>query len=171
MRFPMAFDWINLLLPVVLAVHNADEYARYDDFVNAYHPRLAKKLTSRPVIRSAAILLTLFVALQAGLAYVYKGGILLASCKVAIFALLLNAISHCVLSLKRRRILPGTLSAVLLVMPYSVAAIVIMRAGFGDSYSYLLLLAALGAITVPLAVILFLWIGYGISQLEARNQP
>jgi hypothetical protein len=152
-------------------VHNVDEYAKYDDFVNAYHPRLARKLTSRPVIRHAAILLTVFVALLAGLAYIYKGGIFAAICKVAIFALLLNAIGHCVLSLKRRRILPGTLSAALLIMPYSIVAIVIMRADFGDSYSYLLLLAALGAITVPLTVILFLWLGYGICRLEARNQP
>ena len=166
----MALEWINLLLPIVLAVHNADEYARYDDFVDAYHPRLTKKLTSRPVIRNAVTLLTVVVALVAGLAYVYKGGVFVTICKVAIFALLLNAISHCVLSLKRHRILPGTVSAALLVMPYSIAAIVIMRSDCGDSYWYLFSLAAVGAITVPLAIMLFLWLGYGISRWEARKQ-
>lgn len=166
----MAFDSINLLLPVVLAVHNFDEYAEYDAFVEAYHPRLARKLTSRPVIRDAVILLTVFVAVLTGLAYFFKGGVFAAMCKVAIFALLLNAISHCVLSLKRRRILPGTWSAVLLILPYSIVAITIMRNDFGDSYPHLLLLAALGAITVPLTIIAFLWLGYGIDQLQARNQ-
>jgi hypothetical protein len=62
------------------------------------------------------------------------------------------------------------LSAVLLVLPYSVVAIFFMRTGFGDSYSHLLFLTALGAITVPLTVLLFLWIGYGISRLEAKDQ-
>jgi hypothetical protein len=166
----IAFDWVTLLLPLVLAVHNADEYARHDDFIRAYHSRLAKALTSRPAVRYAAIFLTLAVALMAGFAYVYKSGVFVAICKVSIFALLLNAISHCALSLKHRTILPGTLSAALLVMPYSIVAIVIMHADLRDSYSYLFLLAALGAITVPLAVILFLWIGYAICRLETGNQ-
>ncbi len=89
---------------------------------------------------------------------------------VAIFALLLNAISHCALSLKRHRVLPGTWSATLLILPYSLVAITVMRADFGDSYRSLLLLAGLGAIAVPLTIIVFLWLGYGINRLQARNQ-
>jgi hypothetical protein len=166
----MALDWITLLLPLVLAVHNVDEYAKYEDFVKAYHPRLSKKLTARPVIRNAVALLTVSVALLAGLAYMYQGGVLRTVCKVAVFALLLNAISHCMLSLKRRRILPGTMSAAVLILPYSVVAIVIMHSECGDSYSFLALLAALGALTVPLATALFLGLGYGMSRWEARHQ-
>jgi hypothetical protein len=83
---------------------------------------------------------------------------------------MLNAISHCVLSLKRRRILPGTLSAALLVLPYSVVAIMITHSESGDSYSDLALLAALGALTVPLAIALFIGLGYGISRWEIGRQ-
>jgi O-antigen/teichoic acid export membrane protein len=167
---PTALDWITLLLPLVLAVHNADEYARYEDFVEAYHPRLNKKLTARPVIRNAVVLLTVSVALLAGFSYMYKSDVLRAVCKLAILALMLNGVSHCVLSLKRRRILPGTLSAALLVLPYSVVAIVVMRSESGDSYAHLALLAALGGLMVPLAIALFLGLGYGISRWEARGQ-
>lgn len=167
---PTALDWITLSLPLVLAVHNLDEYAKYEDFVNAYHPRLSKKLTTRPVIRNAAVLLTVSVALLAGFSYVYNDDVLRTMCTVAVFALMLNAISHCMLSLKRRRMLPGTLSAALLVLPYSVVAIVITYAESGDSYSDLALLAALGALTVPLAIALFIGLGYGISRWETRRQ-
>ncbi len=45
-----------------------------------------------------------------------------------------------------------------------------MRADFGDSYRSLLLLAGLGAIAVSLTIIVFLWLGYGINRLQARNQ-
>lgn len=163
-RVPTALDWITLLLPLVLAVHNLDEYAKHEDFVDAYYPRLSRKLTARPVIRNAVVLLTVSVALLAGFSYVYNDDVLRTICTVAIFALMLNAISHCVLSLKRRRILPGTLSAVLLVLPYSVVAIMITHSESGDSYSHLALLAALGALTVPLAIALFIGLGYGISR-------
>jgi len=165
----VSFESIELVLPIVLAVHNADEYARYEEFVHAYHSRLGKNLTSRPVVRYAATLLTLFVAVLSGLAYAFKDHVFVSMCKVAIFALTMNAISHCVLSFRRRRILPGTLSAALLVLPYSVFAVANMLGGGGDSYSDLLILAVLGVITVPVAVMLFLWIGYGISRLEARG--
>jgi O-antigen/teichoic acid export membrane protein len=167
---PTALDWITLLLPLVLAVHNLDEYAKYEDFVSTYHPRLSRKLTARPVIRNAVILLTVSVALLAGFSYVYNDDVLRTICTVAIFALMLNAISHCVLSLKRRRMLPGTLSAAVLVLPYSVVAIMITRSESGDSYSRLALLAALGALTVPLAIALFIGLGYGISRWETRRQ-
>jgi O-antigen/teichoic acid export membrane protein len=169
-RVPTALDWITLLLPLVLAVHNLDEYAKYEDFVNAYHPRLSKKLTARPVIRNAVVLLTVSVALLAGFSYVYNDDVLRTICKVAIFALMLNAISHCVLSLKRGRILPGTLSAALLVLPYSVVAVMITHSESGNSYSDLALLAALGALTVPLAIALFIGLGYGISRWDTRRQ-
>jgi hypothetical protein len=38
----MTFVALNLLFPIVLAIHNVDEYSRYDDFIRAYHPRLSE---------------------------------------------------------------------------------------------------------------------------------
>jgi len=57
-----------LLFPVVLAIHNIDEYIRYDDFVRSCPSWLAKKLT-RPIVRSAAVLLTLAAAVLVTLTY------------------------------------------------------------------------------------------------------
>ncbi|MGC9292817.1 MAG: HXXEE domain-containing protein [Acidobacteriaceae bacterium] len=166
----MTFDALDLLFPIILAIHNIDEYSCYDDFVRAFHPRLAKKLTTRRVIRDAAILLTLAVAVLGALTYVYKGAVLTMISKVAIFALLLNGIGHCVLSIKRRALVPGTLSAVALVLPYSVIAIVIMRTSTGDTFRSLFCYALFGALSIPLAVLSFLWISYGLSQLIAHTR-
>jgi len=47
----MTFAAVNLLFPVVLAIHNFDEYSRCDDFIRAYHPRLGEKLATRRVFR------------------------------------------------------------------------------------------------------------------------
>ena len=165
----MTFDAFNLLFPVILAIHNIDEYARHDDFFLAHHSRLAKKLTTRRVIRDAAILLTLTVALLDVLTYVCKADVLMTISKISIFALMINGIGHCVLSLRRGTMLPGTLSAATLVLPYSVIAMVVMRTNLGDSSWSLLRFAAFGALAAPLVIIFFLWISYGIFRLVART--
>lgn len=158
-----------MLLPLLVAVHNLDEYARYDDFVCAYHSRFLAKQVSRPAMRNTLVAVTVFVAVIAGLAYIHKGGIYVALCSITILAFMENAIGHCVLSLKRRTLIPGTLSAAVLVLPYSIVAIAAMRADLASSYSSLLLFAACGAAAMPLFIVGFLWLGYGISRLQIKH--
>ena len=168
MKLSTAFEWVTVLLPLLVAVHNVDEYARYDDFVRAYHSRFLAKRVSRPAMRNTLIAVTLFVAMIAWLAYVHKG-VYVALCNITILAFMENAIGHCVLSLKRRTLVPGTLSAAVLVLPYSIVAIASMRADLASSYSSLLLLAACGAVAMPLFIIGFIWLGYGISRLQIKH--
>jgi hypothetical protein len=169
MKLSTAFEWVTVLLPLLVAVHNADEYARYDDFVRAYHSQFLAKQVSRPALRNTLIAVTLFVTAIAGLAYVHKGGVYVVLCNITIFAFMENAIGHCVLSLKRRTVVPGTVSAAMLVLPYSVVAIASMRADLAASNSSLLLFAACGAVAMPLFTAGFLWLGYGISRLQVRH--
>ena len=166
----MTFLVLSLLLPVVLAIHNFDEYARYDGFVRIYHSRLPERVTTRRVVRNAAILLTLAVAALGALTYTNRSPFLVALSKVTIFALLVNGIGHCITSLKRRTLVPGTLTAITLVLPYSVIALVVMRTNLGDSGWSLLRYAAFGALAIPLATISFLWLGYGVSRLTTREE-
>jgi hypothetical protein len=163
----MSFTALNLLFPVVLAIHNFEEYSRYDDFVRAYHARWPAKFRARPVMRDAAVLLTLAVAVLDGLTYFYKGAVLVAISEIAIFALMLNGVAHCILSLKGRSWIPGTLSAVALVLPYSAIAIASMRFRMGESIRSLVVYAVLGGLATPLAIALFLSISYGFSLLKA----
>ena len=81
-----------------------------------------------------------------------------------------NGIGHCVLSLKRRKLAPGTFSAVVLVMPYSLLAIASMRASLGDSLSSLITYAIYGALVIPVSTLSFLWLSYGFVYLAARTQ-
>lgn len=163
----MAFNVLVLLFPIVLAIHNFDECARYEDFIKTYHARLPEKLTTRAAIVGAATALTIAaVALCLG-AVIWKTPFLMLVAKVSICALLLNAISHCVLSLKRGKWLPGTLSASILVLPYGIVALVVMRTVLGDSAGDIIRYALLGAITIPLTVAVFLLVGFGITRLRA----
>jgi hypothetical protein len=150
----------------VLAIHNLDEYARYEDFINAYHSRLPAKLTTRPAIFWAATTLTATAAVICVSALVWETPVLFLGAKVSICALLLSATSHCLLSVKRRKWLPGTRSACILVLPYGVITLIVMRTNVGDSAAAIILYVLLGAITIPLAVVVFLLVGNGIARLH-----
>jgi hypothetical protein len=162
----MAFNVLVLLFPIVLAIHNLDEFAQYGDFVGTYHSRLPAKLTARPAVFWAATAVTIAAALLCLSALVWQKPVLLLAAKVSICALLLNAIGHCLLALKRRKWLPGTWSACILVLPYGLIALVTMRISVGDSTAAIIRYAFLGAITIPLAVVVFLLVGNGIARLS-----
>lgn len=164
----MTFTALNLLFPVVLAVHNAEEYAGYDDFVRTYQRRLPGKLTTRRVMRDAAILLTVAVAILSGFTYVYRSAALITVSKMAVLALLLNGAGHCLLSLKQRRLVPGTFSAIALVLPYSALAIATMRSSHGDTCRSLLLDGVIGGLATPVVILASLCVSYGLSRLGGR---
>jgi hypothetical protein len=155
----MSFAVFNLLFPIVVAVHNIDEFRGYTDFVRSYPSWLAEKLT-RMVLGWAAILLTLAVTALAVATYFYQNDALLTVSKIAIMGLALNCLGHCFLSLKRRALVPGTLSGAVLVLPYSVIAVFLMRTDSRDSFMGLFGYAAVGAIATPVAIGAFLWMGY-----------
>lgn len=149
-----------LLFPIVLAIHNADEYFRCDEFIRAYHGKFAARFITRPVVRNAMVLLTITATTMGLLTWIYRSQVLVEISIVAIFALMLNAVSHILMSLKRRSRTPGTLSAVVLVLPYSAVVIATLRLTLGMPWISMLRFAALGFITTPVAVVLFLFLGY-----------
>ncbi len=167
----MRFVAVNLLCPVVLAIHNAEELARYDDFVRVYRSRWTERLISRRVVRRAAWLLTGGVAVVAALAYSRRAPAAVALAKVVVFAMMTNGIGHCVLSLTRREVAPGTISAAVLVFPYSLMAIAAMRADSGDSLWSLLRYSACGVLMMPAASLAALCISRGLDSLAPRTPP
>jgi hypothetical protein len=163
----VTFDVLVLLFPVVLAIHNFEECIQYQQFSEAYQWRFPESLRARAVIVGAATALTLaatgiFVAVL-----IWRTPLLFTFAKVSICALLLNAVGHCLLSLRRGKWLPGTRSAAILVLPYGVFAVIVMRTMVGDSTLNLLRYALLGALTIPLAAAVFLPVGLAISKLHA----
>ena len=163
----MTFASFNLLFPIVVAIHNFEEYRGYEDFVRGYPTWLAEKLT-RKVVGWAAILLTLAVTALAVATYFYQNDVVLMVSKIAIIGLGLNSLGHCFLSLKRRALVPGTVSGALLVLPYSVIAVFMMQSNLKDSLQALFGYAAIGAIVAPIAIGLSLWMGYLLARPQRK---
>ena len=103
----MSIYALGLLFPIILGVHNAEEYFRRDDFLRGYPPRIAR-LLSRQAIRTAMVLLTMAAALISVLAWWLRTTWLLDVAVVADFALALNALGHVGRSIRWRSLAPGT---------------------------------------------------------------
>ena len=164
---------LSLFYPVILGIHNAEEYLRYNDFVRAHRGRVTARLLARPVIRNAGVLLTLAATVLCVLVWLRGSDLLIEAFVVAVFALMLNAFGHVAMTLRQRAITPGTISAVALVLPYSVWVIVAFRTSTGASWMSLLGTAGLGLLAIPLAVTVFLLLGYSawLIQEPSRVEP
>nr|WP_063573148.1 HXXEE domain-containing protein [Luteibacter rhizovicinus] len=164
----MNLSTLCLFFPFILGIHNAEEYLHYGDFVRDYDGRVTARFLGRPVIRNAGVLLTLVAAVVCLLACLSQNEVLTEIFVVATFALTLNALGHIVMSLRRRSITPGTVSAVLLVLPYSVLVIIVLRASSDTSWGSILRMAGFGMLLIPLAVAVFLLLGYATWLLQRR---
>ena len=164
----MSIETLGLFFPLILGIHNAEEYLRYHDFVRPHHRRIPGRFLSRPVIRNAAVFLTLVAAVVCVLAWL-RGTELLSRVVVAsTVALALNALGHVGMTMMQRTVMPGTVSAVALVLPYSVCVIVMFRASTEASWASLLGMAGLGLLLIPASVAVFLLLGYAAMLLEQR---
>ena len=154
---------MQLLSPVVLALHNAEEFARYEEFTRVFPLRLVSEFGSRDVVRNALGLSVTGVGALSGLAFVWPGSFAARAARVTVFALFWNSVGHCVLSLKGRAWTPGSFSAVFLVLPYSAICIGLMRRESEASIRRFGLYALLGFVAGPVAIALFLSVGYWVS--------
>ncbi len=157
---------LHLLYPVVLGLHNAEEYCRFDEFAGIYMEHLPERLKTRAVIRNAAVLMTCAAAALSFGASTGKSRALAGMLKTAILASAVNAVGHGFLSIRYKRWVPGTASALMLILPYALAVVAMLRIRRENSVASLLRLTLAGALAIPAASVFFLTAGYGMSQLN-----
>jgi len=166
----VTFSALMLLFPVVLAIHNLDEALGRADFASAWHRKLDPRLADRRVRAAAASLLTLAAATIAIANYLDSTAASQLAARIAVFALFLNAIGHCAISILKGRLLPGTVTAACLVIPFSVVALYSARADVARSAQAFLGHVALGAITLPAAAYLSLWGGFAVNRIRDASR-
>jgi hypothetical protein len=157
-----------LALSVAAAVHNLEEWRGYEKWAHVFHRRLNARLNNRRVCGIALILLSAALLILGVAEFAEGPGWTTAYSKVAVFALLVNALGHCVKSVRAREVVPGTISALLLIMPLSLIAIYAMRHDHGDSGKTLALSFIAALPVLPIAVYGSLWGGFLVNGLLAR---
>jgi hypothetical protein len=106
-----------LLLSFVFIIHNLEEYIYFDQITK---PPFFKKIANRRSFLFAIGILSLFVLIVSVLQFFITSGFLQNLNLLILFSLALNSIKHIFLSIWKRTFDPGTISAVLLMLPCSV---------------------------------------------------
>lgn len=165
----MSFWQLVLLAPVVFALHNVEEAPR----MAAWSARAGSARRFRvttPQFTMALGLLTLIMAASAGWAYAaHQAGAAVHVLFAFQAAVALNAVvPHISLMLRERRYNPGALTAMMLIIPFSIAFFwTAIREGYLSPTGMVLLFALAPVVMIGMAAAA-LWIG---RQLFPERTP
>ena len=109
-------DVYPMLLATVFLMHNLEEMIFFDRMPKF---RYAKKIFNRRSFLFSLTVLSILAIFFAVWGYLYRSPIVQNVNIVVLFSLTINAIQHGLLSIWYRRIIPGTLTALFLVLPVS----------------------------------------------------
>jgi len=159
-------DAYPLLLAAIFLVHNLEEYIFFDRIPKF---RYAKKIFNRKSFLFSIVVLSLLVVFFSVWDYLSSNPIVRNVNIIVLFSLTINAIQHGLLSIRFRRVIPGTISALFLVLP--VSALYFMRLyelkSF-DLWSFVEYLALSPAVMVILLLIT-LWFGNRLTRRDKHG--
>lgn len=111
---------LGLLLPVILILHNAEEYWSFEEFKKTHLRFIKEKFRQRKIFLYALVILTTCASGICISNYFVGGRTFQFVTTIIVLSLFLNGIQHCISSLWARKILPGTISAAFLLIPYPI---------------------------------------------------
>ncbi len=123
----------------------------------------------RRAVSAAAVLLTLAATPIVSINYHHGTPSLQIICRISVFTLTFNACGHCVLSILRRELVPGTFSAIACTLLFSAIAIYAMHVDRGDTFPSLAKYAAAGALALPATVFLSLLCGLAYTRVAGKR--
>jgi hypothetical protein len=151
---------VGLFLPVVFIVHNIEEYRSFEKFKTFYLKAINSKFRHRTVFLYALMILTIFVSGVCISNYLMTSQILRFATTIVAMSLLANGIQHCISSLWARKILPGTISAIFLLIPCSAIYLVFLEKETQFSILDIVGWFIVSMIVMFLSIRASLWIGY-----------
>ena len=153
-----------LLLPVIFVLHNIEEYLYYDKFTNYYPKFVDQKFNDQKVFLVAVSILSVAVALIAGLDYCFSNNIIKHLTVIVLFSVFINAIQHCICSLFFRKILPGTITSVLLIIPYAIIFITTAKLELNFGFKELISYGIASIFVMIISILISLKIGYWLIK-------
>ncbi len=151
---------LGLLLPVVFILHNIEEYRSFEDFKAFYFKTIHVKLRHRKVFGFALLILTLLVSLICIANYLATNSFLGFATTIVAMSLLINGIQHSVCSCLARKLLPGTISAIFLLIPCSIVYLAFLEKETQFGISSIISWSLVSVVSMFVSIHISLWIGY-----------
>ena len=155
---------LSLLLPVIFVIHNIEEYLSYDKLANYYFKFIEPKLNDSKVFLGAISLLSIIVVLIVGCNYCTCNRITNILTMIVFLSIFINAILHCIISLFCKKILPGIITSILLIIPYSIIFIIHMRKESIFEFKYIMLCSIISLIVMRISILISLRISYWLIR-------
>ena len=151
---------LGIFLSGFFILHNIEEYRSFKDFKAFYLKKINEKLRHRKVFLYALILLTFFVSGICISNYLIASQTLQFATTLIAVSLFINGMQHCIFSVWTRKILPGTISAIFLLIPCSAIYLVFLEKEMPFGLIDIATWSIVSAILMLLAIHASLWIGY-----------
>jgi hypothetical protein len=120
------------------------------------------KFVNKAIFRYAISFLSIFVIIIAMLNYHHTNIIIHIITVTVLMAIFINGVQHCVISLIYKKILPGTITAIILIIPFSLWVFLSEKILFSLGFFIYLVL---GFVVMYIFIILSLSFGYVINKL------
>lgn len=164
----MSSGAVSLALAVAFIVHNLEEWSGYDRLVQMFPGTIDERLRDRTVFGYGLVFLSVTVVTVAALQWFDATQLASLFGLVIALALFFNALWHCAASLLWCEVLPGTVSALLLILPLSSFEIWVACRDQGSSLLVVILQGVLALILLPIMILTSLWLGYAIKRTVER---
>lgn len=151
---------LGLFLPMAFILHNVEECRSFEEFKIFYLKKISPKLCHRIVFLYALIILTLLVSGICIANYWTASRALECATTIIAISLFVNAVQHIVSSYLARKMIPGTISAILLLIPCSLVYLFVLERETRFSIFDIVTWGIISIILTPLSIRLSLWIGY-----------
>ncbi|MFK4011504.1 MULTISPECIES: HXXEE domain-containing protein [Bacillus cereus group] len=156
------FVWI---LPIIFALHNMEEYLFLPLMREVLDNKVGKGFYEPNVFLIAIVLLTVFVTIIVILYYFYKTRLLERLIMLALAIIFANGIMHTISSIIFLKYMPGVVTSVLLILPYSIWMISLLKIREGLQLKKGLLFFIISWILMYPIIVLSLLTAKGISAL------
>jgi Protein of unknown function with HXXEE motif len=157
----MSPSFWGLFLPACFVFHNVEEYLFYNP---AYFKFVQKKYRDKAVFLGAQIALTICVTSLCLTNYFLTGPTLQTSTTIIAFSFIMNGLQHCIQSLAFKRLLPGTITGLLLLIPSSTTYLVLLD----KDARYLIRWSLLSIPIMAAAILISLRISYLLQKALQR---
>jgi hypothetical protein len=155
---------LSLLLPIIFALHNIEEYYSFEKFQQTYLRNINQFITASAFLYSI-IMLNIIVVVLVYTNYFFSSQFTELLTLVIGSALFLNGFQHVIGSLILRKILPGFITSCVFILPLTILFILTARTNiliqFKSFYTYILI----SIVVMYISIVISLVFGDSMSRL------
>lgn len=162
----IVFTWA---LPLIFILHNMEEYIYYDQFSEKFSKLAVMELNNRIIFLYAILILSLFVTVVLFVNYFYQSKISHFLVIIVFLAIFINGLQHCLDSLLEKRVLPGTVTSALFIIPFSLYALIKVKGEIFTRIEDILTYIIAALLMMHFAILISLWCGFFINKFFNNN--